>query len=130
MNKRKILIIEDDITFALMLKTWLSRKGFDVTHTGNVADAQKQLSKGEFDLILSDLRLPDQEGIMLLAWLKKQNFPVPPFIIMTSYADIQSAVLAMKSGASDYIAKPFNPRSITNQNKRVITAKNRIIFGQ
>ena len=46
MNKRKILIIEDDITFALMLKTWLSRKGFDVTHTGNVADAQKQLSKG------------------------------------------------------------------------------------
>ena len=111
MNKRKILIIEDDITFALMLKTWLSRKGFDVTHTGNVADAQKQLSKGEFDLILSDLRLPDQEGIMLLAWLKKQNFPVPPFIIMTSYADIQSAVLAMKSGASDYIAKPFNPEA-------------------
>ena len=112
MNKRKILIIEDDITFALMLKTWLSRKGFDVTHTGNVADAQKQLSKGEFDLILSDLRLPDQEGIMLLAWLKKQNFPVPPFIIMTSYADIQSAVLAMKSGASDYIAKPFNPEAL------------------
>ena len=49
---------------------------------------------------------------MLLAWLKKQNFPVPPFIIMTSYADIQSAVLAMKSGASDYIAKPFNPEAL------------------
>ena len=112
MDKRKILIIEDDITFALMLKTWLSRKGFDVTHTGNVSDAQKQLSKGEFNLILSDLRLPDQEGITLLAWLKKQNFPVPPFIIMTSYADIQSAVLAMKSGASDYIAKPFNPEAL------------------
>lgn len=79
MNKRKILIIEDDITFALMLKTWLSRKGFDVTHTGNVADAQKQLSKGEFDLILSDLRLPDQEGIMLPSLAKKAKFSRPPF---------------------------------------------------
>lgn len=112
MDKKKILIVEDDITFALMLKTWLSRKGFDVTHTGNVADAQKQLSKEFYTLILSDLRLPDQEGITLLSWLKKQNKSIPPFIIMTSYADIQSAVQAMKSGASDYIAKPFNPEAL------------------
>lgn len=112
MDKRKILIIEDDITFALMLKTWLSRKGFDVIHCGNITDAQKRLSKESFDLILSDLRLPDQEGTTLLSWLKKQNFPIPPFIIMTSYADIQSAVSAIKSGASDYIAKPFNPEAL------------------
>lgn len=112
MDKKNILIVEDDITFALMLKTWLSRKGFCVTHTGNVADAQKQLSKESYTLILSDLRLPDQEGITLLSWLKKQNNPIPPFIVMTSYADIQSAVQAMKSGASDYIAKPFNPEAL------------------
>ena len=72
MNKRKILIIEDDITFALMLKTWLSRKGFDVTHTGNVADAQKQLSKGEFDLIRSR-----RNNAASLA--KKAKFSRPPF---------------------------------------------------
>ncbi len=112
MDKRKVLIIEDDTTFALMLKTWLSRKGFEVTHSGNVTDAQKHLSKESFDLILSDLRLPDQEGITLLPWMKKQLLPVPPFIIMTSYADIQSAVSAIKSGASDYIAKPFNPEAL------------------
>ena len=112
MDKRKVLIIEDDTTFALMLKTWLSRKGFEVTHSGNVTDAQKHLSKESFDLILSDLRLPDQEGITLLLWMKKQLLPVPPFIIMTSYADIQSAVSAIKSGASDYIAKPFNPEAL------------------
>ena len=60
------------------------------------------------DLILSDLRLPDHEGIDLLKWMNEQGKAIP-LIIMTGYADIQSAVLAMKLGARDYIAKPVNP---------------------
>lgn len=60
------------------------------------------------DLILSDLRLPDKDGIDLLKWLGEHGLQIP-LIIMTGYADIQSAVQAMKLGACDYIAKPVNP---------------------
>lgn len=103
-----ILIIEDDLTFATMLKTWLGKKGFEVDTAGSSSRAKKQLSARSYDLILSDLRLPDQDGIHLLAWLRSQSCTTP-FIIMTSYAEIQTAVQAIKQGASDYIAKPVQP---------------------
>ena len=108
---RSILIIEDDITFAIMLKTWLGKKGFDVSTASNIARARKQLESQAPDLILSDLRLPDQEGIDLLRWMNKRGMHIP-LIIMTGYADIQSAVQAMKLGARDYVAKPVNPEEL------------------
>lgn len=103
-----ILIVEDDLTFSTMLKTWLGKKGFEIETAGTQAKARKLLSSCEFDLVLSDLRLPDQDGLALLTWLRKQNSRIP-FIIMTSYAEIQNAVEAMKQGATDYISKPVQP---------------------
>ena len=103
-----LLIVEDDLTFSTMLKTWLKKKGFDVETAGTHARARKLLATRNFDLILSDLRLPDKDGMELLSWLRKQKDQVP-FIIMTSYAEIQSAVKAIKEGAADYIAKPVQP---------------------
>lgn len=103
-----ILIVEDDLTFSLMLKTWLGKKGFGVETAGSISHARKQLERGQFDLILSDLRLPDGDGISLLSWMAGKKISLP-LIIMTGYADIQSAVQAIKSGAKDYIAKPVNP---------------------
>lgn len=103
-----ILIVEDDITYGMMLKTWLSKKGFQVTSASSIARAQKLIESGTVDLILSDLRLPDKDGIDLLKWLGERGLQIP-LIIMTGYADIQSAVQAMKLGACDYIAKPINP---------------------
>ncbi|MDD4590870.1 MAG: sigma-54 dependent transcriptional regulator [Parabacteroides sp.] len=103
-----ILIIEDDITFSLMLKTWLGKKGFEVTTTSSISEAKSKIENVKYDLILSDLRLPDGNGIDLLKWAK-ENLSSLPFIMMTSYADIQTAVQAMKLGASDYISKPLNP---------------------
>lgn len=103
-----ILIVEDDLTFSTMLKTWLGKKGFEVEAVGTQLRARKLLAARDFDLVLSDLRLPDQDGISLLAWLREQNKLIP-FIIMTSYAEIQSAVQAMKEGATDYVAKPIQP---------------------
>lgn len=103
-----ILIVEDDLTFSTMLKTWLGKKGFEVEAVGTQLRARKLLAARDFNLVLSDLRLPDQDGISLLAWLREQNKLIP-FIIMTSYAEIQSAVQAMKEGATDYVAKPIQP---------------------
>ncbi|MBE5696049.1 MAG: sigma-54-dependent Fis family transcriptional regulator [Bacteroides sp.] len=106
-----ILIVEDDITFGMMLKTWLGKKGFEVSSVSNIARARKHIESQNVDLVLSDLRLPDHEGIDLLKWMNEQGMDIP-LIIMTGYADIQSAVQAMKLGARDYIAKPVNPEEL------------------
>lgn len=103
-----VLIVEDDLTFSTMLKTWLGKKGFDVETASTSARARKILLSKEFDLVISDLRLPDQDGINLLSWLREQKKNIP-FIIMTGYAEIQSAVQCIKLGATDYISKPIQP---------------------
>ena len=105
---KSILIVEDDITFSQMLKAWLTRKNFQVDTASTIASAKEYVSNNDYKLILSDMRLPDAEGVDLLEWVIANNRAVP-FIIMTSYADIQSAVRSMKLGASDYIEKPFQP---------------------
>lgn len=108
---KQILIVEDDLAFGTMLQTWLKKKGFDVEKVTNVGTAARWLTEGGADsvnLILSDLRLPDHDGLFLLTWMRKRNIAVP-FIVMTHYAEVQNAVLAMKSGAADYIAKPVQP---------------------
>lgn len=104
-----ILIVEDDITFGLMIQTWLKKKGFQVEKVTSVNAASKFLDEHpNINLILSDLRLPDHDGLVLLERINQQHLSIP-FIVMTSYAEVQNAVLAMKSGATDYVAKPFHP---------------------
>ena len=117
-----ILIVEDDLTFATMLKTWLCRKGFQVYTSSGVSNACKELEENEIDLILSDLRLPDGDGTALLDWKKENNSNIP-VIIMTSYADIQSAVNAMKNGACDYVSKPVRPDELLKKIEEAINSK-------
>lgn len=117
-----ILIVEDDLTFSTMLKTWLGKKGFEVETAGTNARARKQIAAHSYDLILSDLRLPDQDGIHLLSWLRSKEYSIP-VIIMTSYAEIQTAVQAMKQGASDYISKPVQPDELLKKINEAIPKK-------
>ena len=116
-----ILIVEDDLTFATMMQTWLRKKGFDVDRVSSVSAAARQLTDTpNFDLILSDLRLPDHDGLFLLEWMRKHNLRIP-FIVMTSYAEVQNAVLAMKTGASDYIAKPVQPDILLQKSRDALS---------
>lgn len=117
-----ILIVEDDIAFGTMLQTWLHRKGFEVEKATSVGAAVKLLTETfgkEVDLVLSDLRLPDHDGLRLLAWMHEHDINAP-FIVMTNYAEVQNAVLAMKSGAADYIAKPVQPDILLQKIKDAI----------
>ncbi|WP_297272889.1 sigma-54 dependent transcriptional regulator [uncultured Bacteroides sp.] len=118
---KSVLIVEDDITYGMMLKTWLAKKGFVVNSASSIARAQKLIETEEPDLILSDLRLPDRDGLDLLRWLGQKELFIP-LIIMTGYADIQSAVMAMKEGASDYIAKPVNPEELLKKMEEALKA--------
>ncbi len=107
--KHSILIVEDDASFGVMLQTWLKKNNYDVVLATHYAQAKKELSSKSFDLILTDLRLPDGDGILLMAWVREQLKSRVPFIVMTGYAEVQTAVSAMKLGAFDYLKKPINP---------------------
>jgi len=110
---RSILIVEDDRSFGAMLHKWFERNGFRVTLATGMEAAQEVLSRQAFQVVLSDLRLPDGDGIMLLSWLNEKGRR-EPVIIMTGYGDVQTAVSAIKLGAFDYLEKPVNP-SILSQ---------------
>ncbi len=115
-----LLIVDDDLTLAIMLRTWLSKQGFEVETASSVkAAGKKLLEDGPFDLVLSDLRLPDEDGLFLLQWMKQKQVSTP-VIIMTSYAEVQNAVEAMKQGAADYIAKPVHHEILLQKIQEVI----------
>jgi two-component system response regulator HydG len=107
----KILVVDDDSSFCIMLKTFLSKKGFDVVEAFSVSEAQKIFRTDEYDIILTDYRLPDGSGLDILKDIKSIR-PETGIIIMTGYADIRMAVQTIKMGAFDYVAKPINPDEI------------------
>lgn len=106
--KRTILIIEDDVPFGTMLQKWGKLNGYDTLLCQDTSSARNTLANNKIDLVLSDLRLPDGDGIMLLHWIRDQKMDTP-VILMTSYGEIQSAVAAIKLGAEDFLEKPMNP---------------------
>jgi two-component system response regulator HydG len=107
----KILVVDDDSTFCIMLKTFLSRKGHDVAEAFSFEEAMRLFKINDFDVVLTDFRLPDSSGLELLKEVKNTK-PETGVIIMTGYADIRMAVKTVKIGAYDYVAKPINPDEI------------------
>ena len=103
-----ILIIEDDAAFCQMLQKFLTKQGYKVHSSYTAPDAKKKYLNTYFDLVLTDLRLPDYDGIQLLKDIKTTS-PDTAVIVMTGYAEVGTAVTAMKQGAHDYISKPFTP---------------------
>jgi len=120
----KILIVEDDRSFGTMLLKWFERNGISATLCNGMLSAQEKLSEPEpFDVVLSDLRLPDGDGIMLLSWLKEENKSIP-VIIMTGYGEIQTVVSAIKLGAFDFLEKPINPSVLTQKIESALESVN------
>jgi two-component system response regulator HydG len=107
----KILLIEDDISFCKLLEKFLIKNGYEITIAFSAAEARLAIKKESFDLILTDLRLPDSDGIGLMSEFKAA-YPEIPVILMTGYSDVNTAVKAIKNGAADYISKPFNPDEV------------------
>jgi len=106
-----IHIVEDDVSFGTMLASFLKRKGFDVDISLSGASAREQMKKKAPDFLITDLKLPDDSGLELLNFSKKLN-PTTKVILMTGYAEVDTAVKAIKRGAIDYISKPFRPEEL------------------
>jgi two-component system, NtrC family, response regulator HydG len=107
----KVLVVEDDVAFGTMLKTFLEKRDYKVALVYSASEAFKKISADKYDLVLTDVRLPDKDGLEILKNVKAEN-PATQVIVMTSYAEISMAVNAMKEGAFDYVSKPFRPESI------------------
>jgi len=118
-----ILIVEDDVAFATMLKTFFEKRGYKVDTSFSAAEAFKKMKSSPFEVILTDVRLPDSDGLEVLFEVKS-NYPTAQVIVMTNYAEINMAVKAMKNGAFDYVSKPFRPEAILQTIENALNQKN------
>ena len=105
---KAILIIEDDIIFSRTISNWLVKQGMKTQCVTTIADARRAIAGKAFSLILADMRLPDDNSLSLLEWMKEKRCTVP-VIIMTNYGEVENAVTAIKLGATDYLRKPVQP---------------------
>jgi two-component system response regulator PilR (NtrC family) len=117
MNKSKLLIIDDDRIFCSMLRRYFEQD-YEVAAFSDPEEAALYLRKNYADVILTDLSMPKMDGIEVLKFVKSEGFDTD-VVIMTAYARVDSAIEAMKSGAYDYIIKPFTPEELALQLKNL-----------
>ncbi|MFN3740770.1 MAG: sigma-54-dependent transcriptional regulator [Thermodesulfovibrionales bacterium] len=125
-QKEKILVVDDDSIILSSAEKILKPEGFELFLAKNGTEALRLLEEIPFDLVLSDLRMPDMDGIELLKRIKA-FLPSTEVIIITGFGTVRSAVEALKYGAYDYIEKPFTPEHLVNTVKGCLEKK-RLIF--
>lgn len=111
MSRGKILIIDDEDIVRTSCSRTLIPEGYDVSLAKNGVEGLKMAGEDRFDLVLTDLKMPDMDGIEVLRILKGK-WPETQVIIVTGYQTVDSAVKAIKLGAYDYIEKPFTPDAL------------------
>lgn len=124
--KERILVVDDDPVILKAAEKVLGSSGFEVSTAGDALRALKLLEDIPYDLVLTDLRMPDMDGLELLKRIKALH-PSTEVIIITGFGTIKSAVEALKFGAYDYIEKPFTPESLINAVKSCLE-KRRLLF--
>jgi DNA-binding NtrC family response regulator len=106
MASERILVVDDEDGMRRLLSRVLTREGYETSAVGSGAEALRLVASERFDLVVTDIKMPEMDGLLLLAELKEYE-PSLPIIVITAYGTIENAVQALRSGAYDYIAKPF-----------------------
>src|SRR5215468_12755929 len=109
MSKAAVLIVDDEPDLLELVSLTLSRMSLDTRTAADVATAQRLLKGQPFDLCLTDMRLPDGDGLDLVAWIQ-ENRPAVPVAVITAHGNVESAVRALKLGAFDFVSKPLDLR--------------------
>ena len=105
----KILVVDDNASLARAIKSFLNQEGHVADVAGSVKEGQKLLDLSNYDLVLTDLKLPDGEGLEIIRKARESASPrLPEVILMTAFGSVESAVTAMRLGASDYLTKPVS----------------------
>ena len=108
MEKTKVLVIDDEKVVLESVNKILTDEGYDVTTNLSGRDGLTEALHADYDIVLTDIRMPDIGGMKVLRDIKRSK-PSLPVIMITGYASVQSSVQAMKLGAADYVEKPFTP---------------------
>ena len=103
----RILVVDDKQSFRFMIKGYLDDAGYQAVCAACGAEALEQLEQEPFDLVLSDMIMPEMDGAVLLREVRSRH-PHIPFVLITAHGTVESAVTAMKEGANDYLLKPLN----------------------
>ena len=120
LTMQKILLIEDDMTYSRIIKNFLEKNGFEMLLARTVNESKNLLNSFPPDLVITDYRLPDGNGMEILELCSKKNLKT---ILITNYSDIGIAVKAMKMGALDYITKPINPDELLSTVKTALESR-------
>ena len=119
-TKGRILLAEDDATFRSFVRTILEDEGYEVTIARDGREGSQLLNRGNFDLVISDLKMPYKSGLELFRETR-QDPGAPQFIFLTAYGTVDEAVAAMKEGAADFLTKPLSaPEALLNLVNRVM----------
>lgn len=121
----RILILEDDLTFAGILRGFLDKNHHQATVTHTVKDGKTALLNQQFDIVLLDYRLPDGTGLDILPVVQQGDGQQPQVIVMTSFNDVRTAVRAIRMGVYDYITKPVNPDELLMILQEALQKKNK-----
>ena len=107
MSKPTVLIVDDEPDLLELVSLTLSRMSMQTRTAGDVGSAQKLLKTEPFDLCLTDMRLPDGDGLDLVGWIQQYQ-PQVPVAVITAHGNVESAVRALKLGAFDFVSKPLD----------------------
>ncbi len=124
MSKGKILVIDDEDIVRLSCSRTLVPEGYELKMANNGAEGLKLLEEESFDLVLTDLKMPNMDGIEVLANIKGK-WPATDVVIVTGYQTVETAVKAIKLGAFDYIEKPFTPDALIATVSNVFKIRNK-----
>ena len=107
MSQPSLLVVDDEILIRDLLYDFFSGQGWSIAVAENGEKALEILKNRKVDLILSDIKMPEMDGLALAARVRETN-PKIPVVLMTGYPSIDTAIAALRGKAADYIVKPFN----------------------
>jgi len=107
----RILVVDDEPLIRKLLKETFQKKGYEITLAENGLTALKEIKEHEFEMVITDVRMPGMDGIRLLEEIEQVS-PSTLVVVITAYGSIENAVAAMKRGAYDYLTKPIDPERI------------------
>jgi DNA-binding NtrC family response regulator len=123
--KAKILLIDDDPGVSEVINLLLEREGYGVHMASTVRSSVDQIGSVDFDLVVTDLKLPDGTGLDIISAIRARR-PALPIIMITSYSSVESAVAALRGGAADYVIKPFDNNDFLRAVARALKERRRV----
>jgi DNA-binding NtrC family response regulator len=123
-GRARVLVVDDDVDLGKVLAALLAKAGYDSQHSSSGRDAVARMEAGPVDVVLTDLRMPDMDGMTLLKDISRR-WPAVPVILLTAHGSVPAAVEAMKAGAVDFLLKPFVPDELAFVVSKALAATRR-----